>query len=84
MTDNLSISIKIKNYIANSTFADISKIKDETLIFKEGFLDSMGFVSLITFMEKEFGIITQDQDLIEENFESINAISGFITRKLTS
>ncbi|MDZ7634172.1 MAG: acyl carrier protein [Bacteroidales bacterium] len=72
---------KIKNYIIQSSHADAGKIKDESLIFKEGFFDSMGFIMLITFLEEEFGIKTVDADLIEENFESINAISDFIVRK---
>jgi len=72
---------KIKNYIIQSSHADANKIKDESLIFKEGFFDSMGFIMLITFLEEEFGIKTIDADLIEENFESINAISDFIVRK---
>ena len=36
---------------------------------------------LISFLEEEFGIRTQDSDLIEENFESINAITDFIQKK---
>lgn len=72
---------KIKNYIVQTSHADANKIKNESLIFKEGFFDSMGFIMLITFLEEEFGIKTQDSDLIEENFESINAITDFIQRK---
>ena len=41
----------------------------------------MGFIMLITFIEDEFGIKTSDADLIEENFESINAITSYILRK---
>ena len=72
---------KIRDYIVQTSHADANKIKDESLIFKEGFFDSMGFIMLITFLEEEFGIKTVDSDLIEENFESINAISEFIQRK---
>ncbi len=72
---------KIKNYIVQTSHADANKIKNESLIFKEGFFDSMGFIMLITFLEEEFGIKTVDSDLIEENFESINAITEFIKRK---
>jgi acyl carrier protein len=80
MADN-NILTKVTEYITNYTFADKSKIKDDTLIFKEGYLDSMGFVSLVAFLESEFSITTLDRDLIEENFESINAISNFVTKK---
>ena len=72
---------KIRDYIVQTSHADANKIKDESLIFKEGFFDSMGFIMLITFLEEEFGIKTVDSDLIEENFESVNAISEFIQRK---
>jgi acyl carrier protein len=72
---------KIKNYIVQTSHADAEKIKNESMIFKEGFFDSMGFIMLITFLEEEFGIKTADSDLIEENFESINAITDFIKRK---
>jgi acyl carrier protein len=82
MTDNsLMIREKIKNYVLQAVYADKEKIKDSTLIFKEGYFDSMGFMVLISFIEEEFGIKTNDSDLLEENFESINAISEFIIRK---
>ena len=75
---------RIKQYIVETSHADANKIKNDSLIFKEGFFDSMGFIMLITFLEEEFGIKTVDADLIEENFESINAISDFINRKKES
>ena len=79
--DVLQIKEKVKAFILEQTFADKSKIAYETLIFKEGYLDSMGFVTLIAFLEKEFTIETIDRDLIEENFESIDAITNFVIRK---
>ena len=72
---------KVKEYIQQATFVEKDKIKDDSLIFKEGYFDSMGFVVLITFLEEKFGIKTTDADLVEENFESINAITDFIIRK---
>jgi len=71
----------IYDYVHENTYTDKDKIKDDTLIFKEGFLDSMGLVSLISFLEESFSIQTSDSDLIEENFESINAICQFVESK---
>jgi acyl carrier protein len=82
MTDNtLIIREKVKNYVLQAVYADKEKIQDDSLIFKEGYFDSMGFMVLISFIEEEFGIKTNDTDLLEENFESINAISEFVIRK---
>jgi acyl carrier protein len=79
--DLVNTQEKIKKYIVETSHADANKINNESLIFKEGFFDSMGFIMLITFLEEQFGIKTIDADLVEENFESINAISDFIVRK---
>jgi acyl carrier protein len=79
--NNDEIKKQIYDYVFNSTFLNKEKIQEETLIFKEGFLDSMGLVSLITFLEDTFKIQTSDQDLIEQNFESINAIHQFVIKK---
>jgi acyl carrier protein len=79
--DTLKIKDKVKTYVLQAASAENGKIKDNSLIFKEGYFDSMGFMVLISYLETEFGIKTNDSDLIEENFESINAISEFVTRK---
>jgi len=81
MFDNNNKDV-IKKYIKENTFKESHLIKDETLIFQEGFFDSMGFVMLIDFLEEKFGVKTNDEDLIEENFESIDAIQKFVERKL--
>lgn len=73
---------KVKTYVLDETFADGGKINNETLVFKEGFFDSMGFVRLVSYLENEFGIRIKDEDLVEENFESINAISHFVSTRV--
>jgi acyl carrier protein len=72
----------IRKYVKENTFKESNLIQDDTLIFQEGFFDSMGFVMLIDYIEENCKIKTNDSDLIEENFESINAINDFVIRKL--
>ena len=79
--DISTIKQKVNQYVIQQTFAEKHKIQDDSLIFKEGYFDSMGFIMLITFIEDEFTFKTSDSDLIEENFESINAITSYILRK---
>lgn len=68
-------------YVYDNAFSSKESITDDVLIFKNGFLDSMGLVMLITFLEDTFKIQTSDSDMVEENFESVNAITEFIMRK---
>ncbi|MEZ5105551.1 MAG: acyl carrier protein [Draconibacterium sp.] len=72
---------QLRNFISEITFTDIEKIKEDTLIFEEGIFDSLGFLSLISYLDEEFGIEVKNDELVEENFESINAIAAFINSK---
>jgi len=74
---------KILEFVQESTFSEKGKIKFDTLIFKEGFFDSMGFISLIAFLESTFNIQTDDTDIAEENFESVNAMYEYVMRKMS-
>ncbi len=40
----IEIKKKVQEYILESVHAEKEKIKEDSLIFKEGFIDSMGFI----------------------------------------
>ena len=80
--EKAEIKEKVRAFIKNETAYSDDTITDESMIFNEGYLDSMGFVMLTTFIEEEFCIHIVDSDLVEENFESINAITDFVVNKL--
>jgi len=81
LENTAQIKEKIDSYIRKNTLSNISNLNDKTLLFREGIFDSMAFVLLIDYVEETFGIKTSDEDLIEENFESIDAITRYITHK---
>ncbi|MCK5136246.1 MAG: acyl carrier protein [Bacteroidales bacterium] len=68
-------------YVKENTFKEIKSLTSDTMLFVEGIFDSMGFVLLLDFLEENYQIVTDDEDLIEENFESIDAITAFVLRK---
>ena len=78
----IEIKDKIRNYIIETTYAPPDLVKDDSLVFVEGIFDSMGFVLLINFIEETFGIKAKDSELLEDNFESINAMANFVTSKI--
>ncbi len=81
MNDIIEIKEQIKDFIADTAMIDKKEIKDDSLIFDEGIFDSMGFLSLISFIEKDFSIKAEDSELLEENFESVNAMLNYISKK---
>lgn len=82
MENSSELKGKIKQFIVETTFSSSELLKNDTLIFVQGIFDSMGFISLYNYIEEKFGIKVEDSELLEENFESIDAISDFIERKL--
>lgn len=82
MENTLEIKNKLKQFIVETTYSPADQVKNDTLIFDQGIFDSMGFISLINFIETTFAIKAKDSELIEDNFESIDAIANFIGRKL--
>lgn len=77
----VEIKKKIRDYIIETSYVESSKIQDESLIFVEGIFDSMGFIMLISFIEETFSFKAKDSELLEDNFESINAIAQFVEKK---
>jgi acyl carrier protein len=50
-------------------------------IFDSGIIDSLGFVNLIGFISQTFEIEFEPEDLIEDNFQSLQRIAEFILQK---
>lgn len=53
---------------------------DQHLV-EHGIIDSLGIFVLIAFLEKEFGVRIQPEDVVVQNFETVNAISALVTSK---
>lgn len=77
------IKDKIRQYVIDETYASPDQVKDDSKIFEEGLFDSMGFILLISFIEEAFSIKAKDSELLESNFESLNAMADYVTRKIS-
>lgn len=71
----------IRTYLAKTCFADVPQIDDRTSFLQMGVLDSLGFLEMVAFLERTFGIEIQDDEMIPENMDSIQNILAFLERK---
>ena len=78
----MKLKQEIKNYIIEASLEDANKIKEDTLIFDTGLLDSMGLLFLIEFLNENYQVEVNDEELNPKNFESINSIVAFVEGKL--
>ncbi|MFJ5049833.1 phosphopantetheine-binding protein [Streptomyces sp. NPDC088719] len=72
---------RIAGYL--SRFFPVQDLKDDDDIFELGFVSSMFAMQLVSFVEHEFGITVENEDLELEYFRSISALDAFVTRKLS-
>ena len=70
---------KIKKFLAK--FFRNHELADDEDIFALGFVNSLLAMQLVGFVEKEFGITIEDEDLDFENFRTVNNISALVERK---
>ena len=82
MNDTIQIQEKIRKFVIKTSYISDNQINNNSLIFNQGIMDSMGFISLISFLEDTFSIKASDNELLDTNFESIDAITDFVKRKL--
>lgn len=57
-------------------------LQEDDDIFALGFVNSLFAMELVLFVESEFRITVENEDLDYENFKTINAIASFIERKM--
>ena len=82
MTEN-TIKRKIREFIIeNFLFGTDEGFKDETSFLEGGIIDSTGILELVAFLEEEFSISVDDEDMIPENLDSINNVADYLQRKL--
>jgi len=54
---------------------------DDASFLDEGIVDSTGVLELTMFIEQTFDITINDEEILPENFDSVNRIVAFIERK---
>lgn len=74
---------KIKDFVQSELFdEEIVDFETNTDLLKGGLVDSIGILSLIQYLETEFGISIPPADMVIENFQSLDSIEQYIERRL--
>lgn len=55
-----------------------SKISPQDDLLSEGIIDSLGILQLVSYIEEEFSLAIPDEDVVIENFQSLDALSSYV------
>jgi len=82
MSESIQYSETIKQFIVdNFLFGDGAKLGFDTPLLEKGIIDSTGVLELVAFIEDNFKVIVGDDELVQDNFSSLNAIDNFLQSK---
>ena len=73
----------IRDYILAELVKDKSQasVGDTDSLIENGIVDSLGIMKLIGFLEDKISIQISDDELVPENFSTINSIAALVQKK---
>lgn len=82
----MHISETLTKFILDNFSGNLNKqtLNGDEDLLEQGIIDSLGVMGLISFMEEQFGIIVNDEEVVPENFQSVNAIQSYLQQKISA
>lgn len=77
------IQDKFLDFVTRQFSVERDEINLEESLIDEGIIDSFGLVEIASFMEEEFSIVVQDDQMNRNNFGSVLKIVDFIQREIS-
>jgi methoxymalonate biosynthesis acyl carrier protein len=79
----MELKEKIRKFIESNlvVFEDEANFSDSDNIFEMGFVNSLFAMKLVNYIEQEFGITVDNDDLEISNFSSVDRIIKYIEEK---
>lgn len=79
----MDIKVKIKEFLQeNYIFDSENGLDDDDSLLENGIIDSTGVLELILFLEENFQIKINDDEILPENLDSVNNICNFAKIKI--
>ncbi len=79
----MQIENHIKQFILkNLYFTEDNTLDDDTSFLETGVVDSTGVMELVAFVESEYHIKVEPQEIVVDNFDSVRKVADFVRHKL--
>ena len=60
---------------------DETRLLDSVSLLEDGIVDSTGVLELVMFVEETFGFSVEDEEIIPENFDSVERLARYVRSK---
>lgn len=72
---------QLKTFITAQLLQSDVKLDDDTLLLQSGTLTSLQTIGLVEFIQTQFGVEIEPEEISEHEFRSLRSISALVTRK---
>ena len=74
------MELVVNEYISRELASDpaLLPLRHDTHLLEPGLLDSLSVLKLVLFLEQRFGIVVDPEDVIPENFATVDAICAYV------
>lgn len=76
----MDIKQKVREFLGRHI--QMTNVNDEDNYFERNLVNSLFAMQLVTFLERDFRIIIENDELSIENFQNVSAVVSFVERKL--
>lgn len=80
VVDSKSAAAEIQEWLRENV-TGAREVPNDYPLIENGVLTSLQTLDLVMFLEDRFGVTVKDEEMSEENFESIQAIAGLVASK---
>jgi acyl carrier protein len=74
------IASEVKSFLARELLPD-TEIDDRTRLIGSGYLTSIAITKLVTFLETQYGIEVEPQEMDEDHFDTLPRIARLVLSK---
>lgn len=76
---------QIRHWVAETAERKgVTLTSDDESLTANGIIDSLAIFRLVSFLEETFQLRVADEEIVNDNFKSVNDIDRFVTGKLAS
>jgi methoxymalonate biosynthesis acyl carrier protein len=72
----------VREYMQKELLQSDVKLGDDTPLIEGGHLTSLQTVQLVMFMEDQYGVVIEPEEVTEDEFRTLQTIAALVKRKL--
>ena len=80
----MDVRSEIRRFFGKELGRELGALSDRDSLLEAGILDSLGVLELVGFIERQYSVEVTDDEMMPDNFDTIDAIVSFVQGRRSS